>query len=50
MVLNAQRERESTGYKVVCPVTYTDIVHVQECVRELFRQVELAGDFHRARD
>ncbi len=32
-----------TGYKVMCPVTYTDIVH------ELFRQVELAGDFHRAR-
>ncbi len=40
-----ERERESTGYKVMCPVTYTDIVHVLE----LFRQVELAGDFHRAR-
>ncbi len=40
-----ERERECTGYKVMCPVTYTDIVHVLE----LFRQVELAGDFHRAR-
>jgi len=45
-----EREREIAGYKVVCLVTYTEVMHVQECVRELFRQVEPAGDICRARD